>query len=142
MKNWEAMQKEQSLHELILKVERICAAFDDHKQEVFNLVQAFKTLFLYTQGKKEMVEEYGRNFKSLWDTVEVFGGSPGIHKGLTDSILATRVTSRSPTMAQIKQAGEESSKAVKAGLVISRANQRRYKALKDALANNYLLGSN
>jgi hypothetical protein len=39
-----------------------------------------------------MVEEYGWNFKSLWDMVEAFGGSPGIHKGLTDSILVTTVT--------------------------------------------------
>ncbi len=79
--NWEATQKEQSLHKLISKVERICVGFDDHKQEVFNLVQALKMLFLYTESKKETVEEYGQNFKSLWDTVEAFGGSPGIHKG-------------------------------------------------------------
>ena len=140
--NWEATQKEQSLHKLILKVKRICVGFDDHKQEVFNLVQVLKTLFLYTQGKKEMVEEYGRKFKSLWDTMEAFGGLPGIHKGLTDSLLAATVTSGSPTAAQIKQVGEELSKAVKAALLISRANRQRYGALKDALANNYLLGSN
>ncbi len=87
-----------------MKVERICVGFDDHKQEVFNLVQALKTLFLYTQGEKEPVEEYGRNFKSLWDTVEAFRGSPGTHKGLTDSFLAATVTSGSPMATQIKQA--------------------------------------
>ena len=91
--NWEATQKEQSLHELIRKIEKICVGFDDHKQEVFNLVQALKTLFLYTQGERETVEEYGRNFHSLWDTVEAFGGSPGIHEGLTDAILANKVVS-------------------------------------------------
>ena len=125
----------------ISKVKRICVGFDDHKQEVFNLVQALKTLFLFTQGEMEMVKESGRNFKSLWDTVEAFRGSPGIHKGLTDSILAATVMSRSPTAAQIKQAGVESSKAVKATLLISGADRRGYRALKDVLANNYLLGS-
>ena len=40
------------LHELILKIERIYVGFDNHKQEVYNLVQAMKTLFLYTQQKK------------------------------------------------------------------------------------------
>ena len=85
--NWEATQKNQLLHGLIGKIEKICVGFDDHKQEVFNLVQALKTLFLYTQGERETVEEYGRNFRSLWDTVEAFGGSPGIHTGLTDAIL-------------------------------------------------------
>jgi hypothetical protein len=36
--DWERTQKEQSLHELIQKIERVCMGFDDHKQEVFNLV--------------------------------------------------------------------------------------------------------
>ena len=40
---------DQSLHKLILKIERICVGFEDHKQEVYNLVQAMKTLFLYNQ---------------------------------------------------------------------------------------------
>jgi hypothetical protein len=78
---WDRTQRDQSLHKLIHKIERICVGFDDHKQEVFNLVQALKTLFLFTQGDKDTVAEYGRNFRSLWDTVEAFGGSPGIHKG-------------------------------------------------------------
>ena len=82
------MQKEQSLHELTQKIERVCMGFDDHKQEVFNLVQALKTLFLYTQGEKDIMDEFGRNFQSLWETVEAFRGSPGVHKGLVDGLLS------------------------------------------------------
>ena len=67
--DWDKTQKEQSLEELIRKIERICIEFNDHLQEVFNIVQAMKTLHLYTQGEKESVEEYGRNF--------MFGGSAG-----------------------------------------------------------------
>ena len=52
---------------------------------VFNLVQSLKTLFLYTQSEQDTVEEYARNFQSLWDTVEAFGGSSGIHQGLVDT---------------------------------------------------------
>ena len=74
--NWESIQKSQSLHDLVNKIERICVGFNDHKQEVFNLVQALNTLFLYTQTNKETVEQYGRNFCALWETVEAFGGSP------------------------------------------------------------------
>jgi hypothetical protein len=85
--DWERTQRNQSLHELIQKIEHICVGFNDHKQEVFNLVQALKTLFLFTQGEKDTVDKYGRNFRSLWDTVEAFGGSPGIHKGLVDGLL-------------------------------------------------------
>ena len=141
-KDWETIQQEQSLHDLISQVEKICVGFDDHKQDVFNLVQALKTLFLYAQGDKESMEEYGCNFRSLWDTVEAFGGSPGIHKGLTDTLL-TAVTSGGgvPTAGQLKKAEEDSSEAVKAAMLISGADRRRYGALKDALANNYLLGN-
>jgi hypothetical protein len=52
-KNWEVTEKEQSLHVFISEVEKICVGFDDHKQEVFNLVQALRALFLYTQNKKD-----------------------------------------------------------------------------------------
>ncbi len=75
--DWDCIQREQSLHDLITKIKQICIGFDNHMQEIFNLVQALKTLFLYTQGEKESVDEYARNFKSLWDTVEAFGVSPG-----------------------------------------------------------------
>ena len=64
--DWERIQKAQSLHELIAKIEKICMRFEDHKQEL-------KTMFLYTQSDKETAEEYRRNFRSLWDTVEAFG---------------------------------------------------------------------
>ncbi len=84
------MQSEQSLHELVRRIEKICVGFDDHKQSVFNLVQSLKTLFLYSQSENETVEEYTRNFRSLWDTVEAFGGSPGIQDGLVEAELRRR----------------------------------------------------
>ena len=65
---WDTVKNNQSLHQLILKIERICVGFDDHKQELYNLVQVMKTLSLYTQTDKESVEDYSRNLTSLWDT--------------------------------------------------------------------------
>jgi hypothetical protein len=85
--NWQCIQDKQSLHKLIQKTKRVCIGFDDHKQEVYNLVQSLKMLFLYTQNKKHTIKEYGRNFRSLWDTIEVFGGSPGLHKGMIDALI-------------------------------------------------------
>ncbi len=85
--DWATTQNEQSLHNLINKIERICVGFDYHKQEVFNLVQALKTLFLYSQNDKETVEQYGRNFRALWEMVEAFGGSPGVHQGMINGML-------------------------------------------------------
>ena len=89
-KDWDIVQSEQSLHELIRRIEKICVGFDNHKQSVFNLIQSLKTLFLYSQLEKETVEEYTRNFQILWDTVEAFGGSPGIQDGLVAAELRRR----------------------------------------------------
>ncbi len=85
--DWDKTQREQSLHNLISKIKRIYVGFDNHKQEVFNLVQALKTLLLYTQMDRESINEYVHNFKSLWDKVEAFGGLPGIHKRLVKGLL-------------------------------------------------------
>ncbi len=140
--DWEVIQRDQLLHKLIGKIERICIGFDNHKQEMFNLVQALKTLFLYMQTDGETVEEYGRNFKSFWDMVEAFGGSPGVHKGLVAGILKELgcMSGTSATPTETKYAEAEACKSVKAALLISGADRKRYGRLKDQLANNYLLG--
>ncbi len=141
---WDRVQREQSLHDLISKIERICVGFDDHKQEVFNLVQALKTLFLYTQTEKESIDKYAHNFKSLWDTVDAFNGSPGIQQGLVKGLVVSPGRVRNPnniTDAEQTVAEEEVADAVKVTLIISGAYKRRYGRLKEQLANNYLLGT-
>ncbi len=111
---------------------------------MYNLVQSLKMLFLYTQNKKHTIKEYRRNFRSLWDTLKAFGGSPGLHKGMIDALMqnpakvanVTRLTDK-----EIKRVHTEALEAVKAALLISRADKQRYGRLKEDLANNYLLGS-
>ena len=98
-------------------------------------------LFLYTQSDKETVEEYGRNFRSMWDTVEAFSGSPEVHGGLVCGILSNTMWGTTPTAKERSDAEETSSKAMKAALLISGTDRRKYGKLKDELANNYLLGT-
>ncbi len=113
--------------------------FDKHKQSVFNLVQSLKTLFLYSQSEKETVEEYTRNFRSLWDTVEAFGGLPGIQDGLVAEELRRRnITAPTPT--ELSEAEDVSIEQVKAVMLISEASRQKYEKLKDKLANDHLLG--
>ncbi len=139
--NWERIQKAQSLHKLIAKIEKICVGFNTPKQEVFNLVQSLKTLFLYRQSDKETVEEYGCNFRSLWDTMEAFGGSPGVHEGLVRGILNDMMQRTTPVAEEMSDTEEASSEAVKSALLISGADRCKYGKLKDELVNNYLLGA-
>ena len=141
---WENTQANQLLHELITKIERICVGFDDHKQEVYNLVQSMKSLMLYSQGEKETVDEYVLSFKSYWDTCTAFGASPGAHVGLVAGVIATAdwVQDRdAPTPNESARAGAESTESVKAAMIISGADRKRYGQLKLDLANDYLLGT-
>ncbi len=108
------------------------------------MVQALRSLFLYTQSKKETVEEYGRNLKSLWDIVEAFGGSPGLQKGMMEAMVKDRMRfadSATPTEEEMARMENEANEAVKAALLISGADKRQYGKLKDKLANDYLFGT-
>ena len=140
--NWASIQRDQLLHKLINKIQRICVGFDNYKQEVFNPMQALKTLFLYLQSNKETVEQYGQNFRMLWEMVEAFGGSPGIREGMIDALLMdnTQVAKvGSPTTSEKKKVQEDAMESVKVALLISGADKTRFGKLKDELANNYLL---
>ena len=142
---WETVQADQSLHKLILKIERICVGLDNHKQEVYNLVQAIKRLFLYNQSEKESVEDYSRNLTSLWDTAEAFGASPRIHRGLVEGWLISepgRISDiNNITDAERAEAETQTLDAFKAALLISGADKRRYGGLNNDLRKNYLLGT-
>jgi hypothetical protein len=87
-KDLETVQREQLLRNLITRIKKICVGFDNHTQLDFNLAQSLKTFFLYTQLEKDLVEEYRRNFRGLWDIVEAFGELQGIHTGLVEAELA------------------------------------------------------
>ncbi len=102
-------------------------------------------LFLYTQGEKDGVNQYGCNFRSLWDTVEAFRGLPGVHKGLMNALLKDPSwvnNVRNMTPKERAEAEETACEAVKAAMLISGADKRQYGKLRDELANNYLLGTN
>ncbi len=101
-------------------------------------------LFLHTQGEKDGVDQYGRNFRSLWDTGEAFGGLPGVHKGLVEVLVKnpSQVNDvNNVTPKECREAEETACEAVKAALLISGADKRQYGKLKDKLANNNLLGT-
>ncbi len=112
---------------------------------MYILVQVLKGLFLYSQLEKETMEEYIRNLKCLWDTVEAFGGSSGLHKGMVDALM--KATSRfadpgAPTKEEIAKVENKVNEVVQAALLISEADKGWYRNFKNKLTNNYLLGTN
>ena len=100
-----------------------------------------KTLFLYKQSEKESIDDYVGNFLSLWNTVEaIAGGTPGINEGLVGpKLFRLGIKNATATADELDTAEGVSVEQVKAALLISRADQRKYRKLKDELANNYLL---
>ena len=102
-----------------------------------------KTLFLYTQTDTQSVEDYSRNLTSLWDTSETFGASPRIHRGLVEGWLLAKpgriANINNITDSERSEAKTETSDEVKAALLISGSNKRRYGGLKNDLGNNYLM---
>ena len=84
---WEAVERGQTTHELIGRIERVATGFEEHKQETYNLVQSMRRLYLHMQGENESVADYVRHHKALWRTAEAFGATPGLHTGLVNSWL-------------------------------------------------------
>ncbi len=99
-------------------------------------MQSLKTLFLYTQGKKEMVEEYARNLRSQWDTLEAFGRLPGVHKGLVEGLIRTPRQVADP-----HKGGSQSEQGHKGGFDDQQRGQEALHKFKGQFANSYLLGS-
>ena len=104
-----------------------------------------KTLFLYTQTDKESVEDYSRNLTILWDTVEAFGASPGINRGLVEGWFLAKpgriADINNITDIEQTESETQTADAVKAALIINGSEKRRYGGLKNDLSNNYLMGA-
>ena len=142
--NWSSIETEQSLQGLINAIERVCVGFDDHKQTMYNIVQSTKKLYLHMQDEKTTVPDYSRDFKSLWETCESFGGTPGYHQGPVNQLLkdTSRVADvNRPTDTERKAAVNDTAEAVKGSLLLSGADQKRFGMLKKELHNDYLKGT-
>ena len=104
---------------------------DDTNQDIYNMVQACKNMFLFRQDNGTSTENYVRNFKSYWDTCETYKAEPAYHPKLVKARLDEIATSAyQPTADEKAQAELEIKEEFIAGLVISSANQKRFGLLK------------
>ena len=74
---------------------------------------------------------------------EAFKASPGIHKGLVNTLRATPVRVVNPdaiTLVERELAEGETLEAVKVAVMISAADKKRFAPLKRNLSNEYILG--
>jgi len=61
---WTTIECDQSLHELINAIQKICVGHYDTNQDMYNVVQACKNMFLFKQDDGVSAEDYIRDFKS------------------------------------------------------------------------------
>ena len=111
---------------------------------MYNIVQSTKKLYLHLQDDKTTVPDYARDFKSLWETCESFGGTPGYHEGLVNQMLkdTSRVADvNRPSTGERKAAVNDTAEAVKGAMLLSGADQKRFGSLKKELHNDYLKGT-
>ena len=71
---------DQSVHDLVKVIQKICVGHDDTNQDMYNVVQACKNMFLSRQSDETLTEDYLRDFKSYWDTCEAYKFRAGTHK--------------------------------------------------------------
>ena len=76
------------------------------------------------------MEDYPCNLTTLWNTAKAFGASPRIHRGLVKGWLLAKpgriADINNITNAEQAKAETQTSDAVKAALLISGADKRRY----------------
>ena len=77
--NWITIECDQSLHKLIKAIQKICVGHDDTNQDMCNVVQACKNIFLFKQDDGVSTEDYIRDFKHYWDTNEAYKVAPAFH---------------------------------------------------------------
>ena len=87
------------------------------------------------------MEDYPRNLTTLLDTAKAFDAFPGIHMGFIEGWLLDKpgciADINNITDAERAEAETQTSDVVKAALLISGADKRRYGGLNNDLGNNY-----
>ena len=139
--NWGQIEADQSLHDLINAIEKICVGHDDTNQDMYNAVQACKNIFLFRQEDGPSTEDYLRDYKSYWDTCEAYKAEPAHHPQIVKMRLNEIASNpMAPTNIEKAQAESGIKEEFMAGLLISSANQKRFGILKRDLQNYYLKG--
>ena len=141
--NWDQIDCNQSLHDLTNAIQKICVGHEDTNQDMYNVVQACKNMFLFRQEDGTSTKDYLRNFKSYWDTCEAYKAKPAYHPQLV-KVKCNEITSNTTAGRQTTdvkaQAEQEIKEEFMVGLMISSANRNRFGILKRDLQNSYLKG--
>ena len=123
--NWDRIDCDQSVQDLMKAIQKICVGHGETNQDMYNIVQGCKNMFLFRQDDGMSTEDYVRDFKSYWDTHEAYKADPAFHPKLAKARLDDIAADADhPTADERSKAELEIKEEIMAGLVISSANQK------------------
>ncbi len=138
--NVEANQDVVGLMELI---RGICCKYDASSEPVMSLVQAKRRVYTCYQGQKQTNDEYAEELEAYADVVEAYGGQFGNEPGYLDAVLVNSVRARdprNPTAQELDNARAILRDNMMAAMLISGADNTRFRSLKMELRNQYSQG--
>jgi len=68
--NWNTTNANQDLHNLINSIRVICTGHDNRNQDMYNMVQVCKNMFLSRQEDHVSIENHSKDSKSYCETYE------------------------------------------------------------------------
>lgn len=140
--NYDALNTAKNPVELLEEIRNVICGRETFKHPVFTMVQMARLVCLYRQDRNQSNEDYKECFESLWDAFEQQGGCLTHHPGLIAdrALLIGRDEGRNvPNDADRALARTEIAAKVKAGFMLSGADDGRFDELKKHLENKFTI---
>jgi hypothetical protein len=148
MPTFKEMHSEKDPVKLLKAIKGLTFRFDSKKEYEMSLVEAIDKLYQLYQEKNMPNTQFLEKFNNLIDVIEHFGGTIGLHKKMTEDILAQHSGGTydsvnwklAYTVEQMKQATEKGKERFLARMFLSRVDRTRYSSMLIKLHNDYVTG--
>jgi hypothetical protein len=133
---------------LLKAIKRLTFKFDNEKEYEISLIEAIDKLYCTYQTKDMSTIQYLEKFNNLMNIIEHYGGSIGVHKKITEGILAKHSGGTYDEVnwkltyidSQIEQATYEGKEKMLARMFLNRVDCARYGTMLTKLHNEYVTG--
>jgi hypothetical protein len=140
------MHHEKDPIKLLKAIKGLTFRFDSNKEYEMSLVEAIDKLYRFYQGKDMPNTQFLKNFNNLVDVIEHYGGTIGVHKKITEDILAEYTGGSydsvnwklAYTDNQVKKATEKGKERVPARMFLNRIDHTHYGSMLVKLHNDYV----
>ena len=133
---------------LLKAIKGLTFKFDNEKEHEMSLVEAIDKLYRTYQTKDITNIQFLEKFNNLIDVIEHYGGTIGVHKKITEGILAKHTGGTydevnwklTYTDSQVEKATHEGKEKMLARMFLNRVDRGRYGTMLTTLHNDYVTG--